>query len=56
MLTVGKEAPDDELVAAALREATGAGVGFERGDASAARCEGMPTEQGPRWTRAARCR
>jgi 23S rRNA (cytosine1962-C5)-methyltransferase len=38
-----------ELVAAALREATGAGVGFERADAAAARREGMSTEQGPLW-------
>ena len=38
-----------ELVVAALREATGAGVGFERADASAARREGMSTEQGPLW-------
>ena len=37
------------LVAAALREATGAGVGFKRADAHAARREGMSTEQGPLW-------
>ncbi len=38
-----------ERIAAALREATGAPIGFERADASAARREGMPTEQGPLW-------
>jgi 23S rRNA (cytosine1962-C5)-methyltransferase len=38
-----------ELIAAALREATGAGVGFERADAAAARREGMSIEQGALW-------
>jgi 23S rRNA (cytosine1962-C5)-methyltransferase len=38
-----------KLVADALREATGAPVGFERADASAARREGMSVEQGPLW-------
>ncbi len=38
-----------EQIAAALREATGAGVGFERADAPAARREGMPIKQGPLW-------
>jgi 23S rRNA (cytosine1962-C5)-methyltransferase len=37
------------LIAAALREATGAGVGFERADAHAARREGISIEQGPLW-------
>ncbi len=36
-------------IAAALREATGAGVGFERADAPAARREGMSIEQGSLW-------
>ena len=38
-----------ERIAAALREATGAGVGFERADAPAARREGMSIQQGPLW-------
>jgi 23S rRNA (cytosine1962-C5)-methyltransferase len=38
-----------EAVAAALREATGAGVGFERADAVAARKEGLPARQGALW-------
>jgi 23S rRNA (cytosine1962-C5)-methyltransferase len=38
-----------ERIAATLREATGAGVGFERADAAAARREGMSTEQGALW-------
>jgi len=37
------------LIAAALREATGAGVGYERADAHAARREGISIEQGPLW-------
>jgi len=38
-----------ERIAAVLRETTGAGVGFERADAAAARREGMSTEQGALW-------
>jgi 23S rRNA (cytosine1962-C5)-methyltransferase len=38
-----------EQITAALREATGAGVGFERADAAAARREGMSIEQGSLW-------
>ena len=38
-----------ELLAAALREATGAAVGFERADSVAARKEGLPARQGPLW-------
>ncbi|MBW1844381.1 MAG: class I SAM-dependent rRNA methyltransferase, partial [Deltaproteobacteria bacterium] len=38
-----------EQIAAVLRETTGAGVGFERADAAAARREGMSTEQGALW-------
>jgi len=38
-----------EAIAGALRDATGAGVGFERADAHAARREGISTEQGPLW-------
>jgi 23S rRNA (cytosine1962-C5)-methyltransferase len=38
-----------ERIAAVLREITGAGVGFERADAAAARREGMATEQGALW-------
>jgi len=38
-----------DLIAAALREATGASVGFERADAHAARREGISIEQGPLW-------
>ncbi len=38
-----------ELVAAALRAATGAALGFERADSTAARKEGLPARQGPLW-------
>ena len=38
-----------EPLAAALREATGAAVGFERADSVAARKEGLPARQGPLW-------
>jgi len=38
-----------ELVAAALREATGAACGFERADATAARREGVAARQGALW-------
>lgn len=38
-----------EEVAAALRETTGAGVGFERADTWALRREGVPARQGPLW-------
>ncbi len=38
-----------ERIAAVLCETTGAGVGFERADAAAARREGMSTEQGALW-------
>jgi 23S rRNA (cytosine1962-C5)-methyltransferase len=38
-----------EAIAAALREASGAGAGFERADSAAARREGMPARQGALW-------
>jgi 23S rRNA (cytosine1962-C5)-methyltransferase len=38
-----------EEIGAALREATGAGVGFERADPVAARREGFDPRQGPLW-------
>jgi 23S rRNA (cytosine1962-C5)-methyltransferase len=38
-----------DWIAATLREAIGAGVGFERADAAAARREGMSIEQGALW-------
>jgi len=38
-----------EQIAAALRETTGAAVGFERADAAACRREGMSVEQGALW-------
>jgi len=38
-----------ELITRALREATGAPIGFLRADAPAARREGMSVEQGPLW-------
>jgi 23S rRNA (cytosine1962-C5)-methyltransferase len=38
-----------ERIAAVLRKITGAGVGFERADAAAARREGMSIEQGALW-------
>jgi 23S rRNA (cytosine1962-C5)-methyltransferase len=38
-----------EEIGAVLREATGAGVGFERADAVAARREGFDALQGPLW-------
>ncbi len=38
-----------ETIAAALREATGAAIGFERADSVAARKEGLPVRQGPLW-------
>jgi 23S rRNA (cytosine1962-C5)-methyltransferase len=38
-----------EAVAAALRAATGAPIGFERADSAAARREGLPARQGSLW-------
>lgn len=38
-----------DRIAQALRESTGAAVGFERADAAAARREGIATEQGALW-------
>jgi 23S rRNA (cytosine1962-C5)-methyltransferase len=38
-----------EEIAAALRDATGLGAGFERADAASARREGVPARQGPLW-------
>jgi 23S rRNA (cytosine1962-C5)-methyltransferase len=38
-----------ELIADALREATGAACGFERADANAARREGLPNRSGVLW-------
>jgi 23S rRNA (cytosine1962-C5)-methyltransferase len=38
-----------EAVAAALREATGAALGYERADPGAARQEGVPAREGPLW-------
>ncbi len=38
-----------DALAAALREATGAAVGFERADSVAARKEGLAARQGPLW-------
>ncbi|MEE8580653.1 MAG: class I SAM-dependent rRNA methyltransferase [Myxococcota bacterium] len=38
-----------ELIAAALREASGAAVGLERADATACRREGVPVREGPLW-------
>ena len=38
-----------EAIAAALRAATGAAIGFERADSVAARKEGLPARQGPLW-------
>jgi len=47
-LAAGMAVRRDE-VAAALRSATGAAVGFERGDAASARREGLPVSQGALW-------
>ena len=38
-----------DAIAAALRAATGAALGFERADSTAARKEGLPARQGPLW-------
>jgi len=38
-----------DAIAAALRSATGAAIGFERADSTAARKEGLPARQGPLW-------
>jgi 23S rRNA (cytosine1962-C5)-methyltransferase len=38
-----------EQLAACLREASGAALGFERADSPAARKEGLPARQGPLW-------
>ncbi len=42
-----------EAVASALRQASGAAVGFERADSAAARREGVPAQQGVLWGEAA---
>ena len=48
LASVGMAARRDE-VSEALQEATQAPLGFERGDASAARREGMPIQEGKLW-------
>ena len=42
-----------EALASALRQASGAAVGFERADSAAARREGVPAQQGVLWGEAA---
>jgi 23S rRNA (cytosine1962-C5)-methyltransferase len=53
-LTSAGMAARRDAVAHALRQATGAGAGFERADAAAARREGVAVEQGPLWGEAPR--
>lgn len=53
-LTTAGMAARRDAIASAIREATGAGCGFERADTTAARREGMATHDGTLWGELAR--